>query len=170
MPIVRRDYLILACLVSDRGLDKCPAEKKTASLSLSDRYNTATSCCFNSVAILYYLLFPLNSWVAPKTTRGFFFFSLRRSSQGQRFLLPCSLRVMKQNRCIERLSARRIGRNMKSLILKFKEMKSKLNFYFHSCNLKRYAAEFLHFSHALTDQFIAGGTHSSLLHTLVFPL
>lgn len=113
VPIVWCDYLILACLVFDRGLDKCPAEKKTASPPLSDRYNTATSCCFKCEAILYYLVFSYSSRVAenPLTplqspceeeknpTHGsppFFFSYYSVSSQGQRFLLPCSLRVMKQ--------------------------------------------------------------------------
>lgn len=64
VPIVWCDYLILACLVFDRGLDKCPAEKKTASPPLSDRYNTATSCCFKCEAILYYLVFSYSSRVA----------------------------------------------------------------------------------------------------------
>lgn len=114
VPIVWCDYLILACLVFDRGLDKCPAEKKTASPPLSDRYNTATSCCFKCEAILYYLVFSYSSRVAEnpltplqspceeeKTPHmapppPFFFSYYSVSSQGQRFLLPCSLRVMKQ--------------------------------------------------------------------------
>lgn len=126
------------------------------------QYSHFMNVVLKRAAILYYLLFSFefssssepsqnNTWLS-----FFFFPSLLFyycvSSQGQGFLLPCSLRVMKRKRCIERLSARRIGWNMKSLILKFKEMKSKLNFYFHGCNLKRYTAEFLHldgFSYAL---------------------
>lgn len=54
----------------------------------------------------------------------------------------------------------------KSLILKFKEMKSKLNFYFHGCNLKRYTAEHLDgFSYVLWLISLLQGTHSSLSQT-----
>lgn len=77
VPIVWCDYLILAFLVSDHGLDKCPAEKKTASLLYSDRYNITTSCCFKYMAVLYYCLFSLNSGVAenpPKKNMQLFIF------------------------------------------------------------------------------------------------
>lgn len=112
--------------------------------------------CGSSLQSLIFFEFWSSSEPSQNNTWLFFFSSLLFyycvSSQGQGFLLPCSLRVMKRKRRIERLSVRRIGQNMKSLILRFKEMKSKLNFYFHGCNLKRYTAEFLRldgFSYAL---------------------